>query len=273
MTLRREDYSYIADVLEKNSGLILGDEKEYLLESRLEPIWTELGLKSLEEFIRHLRINEEPILVKRINDAMTTNETLFFRDETPFQILRDLILPRLIEARESQKKLRIWCAACSTGQEPYSIAMLLMDYPKYLEDWDIQILATDISAPALQRAKDGIYWDFETQRGLTQDQLKRFFEPHPQGWQVKPELKRWIRFEPINITQPLGSLDLFDVVFCRYVMIYFNGQAKGQVFGRIHENMASDGYLFLGGTESASGFTNSFELIPEATTSVYRKVI
>lgn len=277
--IQPDEYKFFEEFLEKENGLVLGQGKEYLLESRLEPICEELKIGSFSELVLKLKTTEDQGLFKKINEAMTTNESLFFRDETPFQILRDTILPSF----EKQTKLRIWSAACSTGQEPYSIAMSLLDYSLHFKDpklwsngWpnfcDVEILATDYNQAVLERARSGVFTEFETQRGLNEMWLNKFFVRHPQGWQVSEELRRMVTFSQLNLLGPLTGLGEFDVIFCRYLLIYFSQQTKKEVLERISYLLKPKGFLFLGGTESILGLSDKFELLEGAKTAVYRKV-
>jgi len=194
---------------------------------------------------------------------MTTNETLFFRDGRPFQQFADAILPRLIDARASRRRLRIWCAAASTGQEPYSIAMLIEEAGAKLAGWNIEILATDLSDDVLQRARSATYSQFEVQRGLPVQRLARFFRQHGTSWMLKEEVRRHVTFAKHNLLDDNRKLGQFDVVFCRNVLIYFDVEAKRRIIEQIATMLPSDGYLFLGGTETVLGITQTFEIVPE----------
>jgi chemotaxis protein methyltransferase CheR len=239
------------------TGIQLTDEKRYLIETRLDPVLRERGLPSLEALASSLR-SGDPALESAVADAMTTNETLFFRDKGPFDITQKLILPKLIEARRRVGLIRIWCAACSTGQEPYSLAMLLDEMRAELRGIAVEIVATDISEKVIEQAKAGVYSQFEVQRGLPIRMLLKHFTQEGTRWRIRPELQRQISFRRLNLLQPFQSLGRFDIVFCRNVLIYFSDETKRDVLSRIATAMAPDGFLLLGGAETALGLTEFF---------------
>lgn len=265
--MNQHDYKFFEDLLRKESGLIITPEKMYLLESRLLPLaqkYTAQG--TLESLAQKLR-GFEPDIQRAVIEAMTTNETSFFRDITPFQRLKEDLLPFYIKSRAAQKSLRIWCAACSSGQEPYSISMLLKEYP-LLNGWRIDILATDLSNPILAQAKTGSYSQFEVQRGLPVQMLVKYFNKQGDNWIVKPELKDPITFKPANLLTDIPHLGSFDIVFCRNVLIYFDVPTKAKVLDAIKGVLKQDGTLFLGGAETVIGISESFKPLPD-TRGVY----
>jgi chemotaxis protein methyltransferase CheR len=252
------DFKYIADLLKRRSGLIITQDKIYLLETRLSAIMREHSLAGLPALIEALRQPGAEALRDRVVDAMTTNETSFFRDSHPFDTLRKTVLPGLIESRAASRSLRIWSAACSTGQEPYSLAMTIRDHFPILAGWRVEIVATDISPRVLQRARSGVYSTFEVQRGLPIQMLIRHFDQVGNDWHIKDELKRNISFRSANLLENFSSLGMFDVVLCRNVLIYFDQDTKNRILRAIAGNMAADGALLLGGAESVFGICNAF---------------
>ena len=256
------DFSFIAGLLKSRSGLIITQDKTYLLETRLSPMIRELGLKDLSALIDLLRQPAFEALRERVVDAMTTNETSFFRDNHPFETLRKTVLPGLIERRAAARTLRIWSAASSTGQEPYSLAMIIKDHFPILAGWRLEIVATDISPTVLSRARAGIYSTFEVQRGLPIQMLVRHFDQVGNDWRIKDELRRNINFRPANLLEDFSSLGMFDVVLCRNVLIYFDQETKSRILSAIARNMANDGALLLGGAESVFGICDALAGLP-----------
>jgi chemotaxis protein methyltransferase CheR len=253
------ELDFMAALLKQNSGLIVSKDKVYLLENRLAPIARLHGFSGLSTLIEALRGKPAAALVEDVVEAMTTNESFFFRDGKPFDIFRDKVLPELIAKRAGTKTLRIWCAAASTGQEPYSLAMILKDKAAALAGWRIQIVGTDISRKALDRAKAGIYSQFEVQRGLPVQMLVKYFEKQGDVWQVKPDIRSMIDYRSFNLLHDLKALGQFDVVFCRNVLIYFDLPTKERVLEGISKVMTADGSLFLGGAETVFGVSNLFK--------------
>ena len=256
------DYDYLCRFLKERSGLVLSAEKEYLVESRLMPVARRNACANVAELIQRVMSNASDGLRIEVVEAMMNNESFFFRDRIPFERMRDTILPDLMTKRAAQKQIRIWCAACSTGQEPYSLAMLLDDYPGITE-WQIDILATDISNDALEQAKSGLYSQFEVQRGLPIQMLMRYFEQIDDQWLIGEKVRRRVRFRQSNLLSDFGSLGKFDIVFCRNVLIYFDHATKIDVLSRIRRVMPPDGYLVLGAAETMVGLGNDFSPVPE----------
>lgn len=242
------DFQFYQALLLEKSGLALSEEKTYLLETRLKPVALSLGYAKLEDFTLDVR-KKDPALVRSVIEAMTTNETSFFRDTKPFNILREL-LPHLAKARESKKTLRIWSAACSSGQEAYSIAITLQEFFSDKPGWKCQIVGTDISEDILAQARKGEYSQFEIQRGLSIQMMVKYFTQSGNNWHIKDELKNMVRFQNLNLLDNMASMGTFDIIFCRNVLIYFNPKTKTQVLTKLKERMAPDGYLFLGACET-----------------------
>jgi chemotaxis protein methyltransferase CheR len=268
--ISRADYEYLGRFLREHSGLHLGEGKEYLLDARLTPVAACLGHATLEGLVRSLRQAPGAAVVKQVCEAMTTNESLFFRDGTPFTLLRERILPELVEARRHTRRLRIWCAAASTGQEPYSVAMTLASLAPPLAGWSVEILATDYSVGALARARAGVYNHFEVQRGLPVGMLLRFFRQRGNDWEITEEMRRAVTFREGNLLQPFAGMGTFDLVFCRNVLIYFDVQTKRDVLERLAGVMAPDAYLFLGAAETAVGITEAVSRVQDLPASIYR---
>jgi chemotaxis protein methyltransferase CheR len=267
-----DDYRFLADLLRHHSGLALGVGKEYLLESRLPPVATLHGFPDLSTLIAALRCTPSPALLKDVCDAMTTGETLFFRDGAPFTMLQHQLLPDAVSrARAERRPVRIWCAACSTGQEAYSVAMTVHQCRADYGGTAIQILATDFSSPTVARAREGIYNQFEAQRGLPVHLLVRFFRQVPQGFQLVPEIRAQVSFEEQNLLKPFTANGLFDIIFVRNVLIYFDTATKRDVLQRISRQLQPGGVVLLGGTESTLGVTDT--LVRQAGTAVpvYRR--
>jgi chemotaxis protein methyltransferase CheR len=258
-----QDFDYLRKLLRERSGLVLSAEKQYLAESRLLPVARRHGVATLTELVGRLRASTASPLTVEVVEAMTTNETFFFRDKVPFEHFRDTILPTLIDARAREKRIRIWCTAASTGQEPYSLAMALKGVGAALAGFRIEIIATDLSAEVLNRAKAGIYSQFEVQRGLPIQQLVKFFAQVGESWQIAPEIRAMVQFRPLNLLNDFSPLGTFDAVFCRNVLIYFDQETKIGVLNRVARLMPDDGFLVLGAAETVVGLTNAFKPMGE----------
>jgi chemotaxis protein methyltransferase CheR len=256
------DYDYLRRLLKERSGLVLSPDKQYLVESRLLPVARRTGLADLCELVGKLRRADEKLAVEVV-EAMTTNESFFFRDKIPFEHFRDTIMPALLAARSGQRRIRIWCAAASTGQEPYSLAMSLKEMKDRLAGWRIEIVGTDLSVEVLEKAKAGIYSQFEVQRGLPIQLLVKYFAQVGDTWQLAPEIRAMVQYRPLNLLGDFGGLGPFDVVFCRNVLIYFDQNLKIDVLNRLARVTESDGYLVLGAAETVVGLTDAFKLMPE----------
>ncbi len=252
------EFQVIAQLVKQRSGLALGEDKMYLVESRLLPVAQRHGLGDLARLVQRLRAPGADAIIADIVEAMTTNETYFFRDKSPFDHFEKVIMPRLIPARAAQKSLRIWCAAASTGQEPYSLAMILKEKFPQLRDWKIDILGTDISRDVLTKARAGAYTQFEVQRGLPIQLLVKYFRQEGQNWLISDDIKRMVQYRSFNLLDGYISLGNFDIVFCRNVLIYFDRDTKADVLQRIGERLSADGFLLLGAAETVIGVTDRF---------------
>lgn len=256
------DFEFIAQLLYQRSGLVITQEKAYLLESRLNPVARKWDLDGFDALIAALRSNKDERLLVDVTEAMTTNESFFFRDNRPFDQFKEIVLPHLLEARAARKQIRIWSAACSSGQEPYTLAMILKEEAARLAGWKVEIVATDLSTEILSKAKEGLYSQFEVQRGLPIQLLMKYFAQEGEKWRISEEIRKMVTYRPFNLLENPTSLGTFDVVFCRNVLIYFDQATKGQVLSRIAQIMPADGYLYLGGAETVLGISDSFEVVP-----------
>lgn len=254
-------YAFLCQMLKERSGLILSGDKQYLIESRLMPVARRHGAGSLEELVNVARSPAGEKVRVDITEAMTTNESFFYRDKTPFENFEKLMLPELLKARANQRRLRIWCSAASTGQEPYSLAMCLKEQAALIAGWRIEIIGTDISLEVLEKAKIGMYSQFEVQRGLPIQLLVKYFKQVGDMWQIDPAIRAMVQYRPLNLLQDFSSLGTFDIVFCRNVLIYFEQQTKSDVLNRIAKVMTPDGYLVLGAAETVIGLTDQYRSI------------
>jgi chemotaxis protein methyltransferase CheR len=256
------DYEFLRKLLKDRSGLDLSADKQYLVESRLVPLARRVGLPGLPELILKLKGGTEA-LTAEVVEAMTTNETFFFRDKVPFDHLRQTILPDLLHTRANRRSLRIWCAASSTGQEPYSIAMCLKELSSTFAGWRIEILATDLSQGVLEKSKAGIFSQFEVQRGLPIQLLVKNFTQTGELWQLNADIRGMVQHRQLNLLQDFSHLGGFDVIFCRNVLIYFDQETKANIFNRLARVLEPDGYLLLGAAETVVGLTEAFRPCPE----------
>jgi chemotaxis protein methyltransferase CheR len=254
-----QDFDYLRKLLRERSGLVLSAEKQYLAESRLLPVARKHGLGGLTELVAKLKAAVTAPLGAEVVEAMTTNESFFFRDKVPFEHFRAVIMPALMAARAREKRIRVWCTAAATGQEPYSLAMSLKGIGPALAGWRVEIVATDISNEVLEKAKAGIYSQFEVQRGLPIQSLVKFFTQVGEAWQIAPEIRAMVQFRPLNLLNDFSSLGSFDLVFCRNVLIYFGQDTKIDVLNRLARQMPSDGFLVLGAAETVVGLTDAFK--------------
>ncbi|WP_439359398.1 CheR family methyltransferase [Bradyrhizobium sp. DASA03007] len=256
------EYEYLRKFLKDNSGLDLSADKQYLIESRLLPLARKTGLSGIAELVQKLQAGSRP-LITDVVEAMTTNETFFFRDKVPFEHFRDTIMPEIIKARAGRRSVRIWCAAGSTGQEPYSLAMCLKEMGAALTGWRIEIIATDLSQEVLEKARAGVYSQFEVQRGLPIQMLVKYFKQTGETWQINPELRAMIQHRQLNLLNDFAQLGTFDVIFCRNVLIYFDQDTKINIFNRLARQIEPDGFLVLGAAETVVGLTDTFRPIAE----------
>ena len=255
-------FDIIAACLRNGSGLSIGPEKLYLLEARLGRIIKRQGLRDLDALAELLTGDRGGALTREVIEAMTTNESFFFRDDKPFQHFRAQILPRLLASRPAEAPIRIWSAASSAGQEAYSLAMILAECRPQTRGRRFEIIGTDISRTQILRAQEGVYTQFEVQRGLPMQMLVQYFRKDGDNWRVTDALRAAVRFKEWNLLSDLQGLGRFDVVFCRNVLIYFDKMTKAHVLASISRQMAADGLLYLGGAETVLGITDRFVAVP-----------
>jgi chemotaxis protein methyltransferase CheR len=256
------EYEYLRKLLKERSGLDLSTDKQYLVESRLIPLARKNGLLGIGELVQKVKSGSDALTIDVI-EAMTTNETFFFRDKIPFDHLRQSVVPELMQARGSRRSLRIWCAASSTGQEPYSIAMLMKEFSAQLAGWRVEIVATDLSLGVLEKARGGIFSQFEVQRGLPIQLLVKHFRQVGELWQINADIRAMVQHRQLNLMQDFSHLGSFDVIFCRNVLIYFDQDTKLGVFDRLAKSLEPDGVLALGAAESVVGTTDAFKPYPD----------
>jgi chemotaxis protein methyltransferase CheR len=270
-TFTHAEFTYISDMVRTRSGIVLEPGKEYLVEARLTPLVRELGLASIGALVARLRQPTAGALAERVTQAMTTNETSFFRDVAPFQALRTTALPAVMTARAVPRRLRIWCAASSSGQEPYSIAMTIADAFPELGAWDVRILATDLSAAMVERGRSGLYKALEVNRGLPDPLLVKYFAKAGVDYQLKPEIRSMVEFSELNLIRAWPAFPTFDIVFLRNVLIYFDVDTKRAIMGRVKRLLAPDGYLFLGAAETTMNIDDGFQRVPVDRAGCYRR--
>lgn len=274
------DYDFLRTCLKVRSGLVLSADKQYLVESRLLPVARKAGLANLAELVTALKLAQDTALMTTVVEAMTTNESFFFRDKMPFEHFRSTIMPALFAARRSSRTIRIWCAAAATGQEPYSLAMCLKEMEGEIAGWRIELLATDLSSEVLEKARSGRYTQFEVQRGLPIQLLIRHFAQSGELWQIAPDIRAMVRYRQLNLLADFTQLGTFDLIFCRNVLIYFDQVTKTDVLNRLARVMAQDGFLVLGAAETVVGLTDRFKMVhdkrglyvPAAPTSRFTSV-
>jgi chemotaxis protein methyltransferase CheR len=257
------DYEFLRKLLKERSGLDLSADKQYLVESRLVPLARRVGLPGISELVQKMKAASAEALTADVVEAMTTNETFFFRDKIPFDHLRETMLPALLQARASRRALRIWCAASSTGQEPYSVAMCLKEFGAALAGWRIEILATDLSQGVLEKSKAGLFSQFEVQRGLPIQLLVKYFTQVGELWQLNADIRAMVQHRQLNLLHDFGHLGTFDVIFCRNVLIYFDQETKTGVFERLAKMVEPDGFMVLGAAESVVGICDAFKPYPD----------
>jgi chemotaxis protein methyltransferase CheR len=256
------DYEYLRKLLKDHSGLDLSADKQYLIESRLLPLSRKAGLPGIGELVQKMKGGATSVIAQVV-EAMTTNETFFFRDKVPFDHFRASIMPEMLQARAARKSLRIWCAAGSTGQEPYSLAMCLKEMGAVLAGWRVEILATDLSQEVIEKSKSGIYSQFEVQRGLPIQMLVKYFKQTGELWQVNPDVRAMVQHRQLNLLHDFSQLGIFDVIFCRNVLIYFDQDTKVNIFKRLAKANEPDGFLVLGAAETVVGLTDVFKPFPD----------
>jgi chemotaxis protein methyltransferase CheR len=257
------DYEFLRKLLKERSGLDLSADKQYLVESRLTPLARRVALPGITELVQRMKSGSAEALVAEVVEAMTTNETFFFRDKIPFDHLREAMVPELLQTRANRRALRIWCAASSTGQEPYSIAMCLKEMGAALSGWRIEIVATDLSHGVLEKSKAGLFSQFEVQRGLPIQLLVKHFTQVGEMWQLNADIRSMVQHRQLNLLQDFAHLGSFDVIFCRNVLIYFDQETKTGIFERLAKAAEPDGFMVLGAAESVVGISDAFKPHPD----------
>jgi chemotaxis protein methyltransferase CheR len=257
------EYDYLRGFLKTRSGLVLSNEKQYLIESRLMPVARKFALATISNVVAKLKAEQNGALAEAVVEAMTTNESFFFRDKLPFDHFTQTMMPHMLSARSRERKLRIWSAAASTGQEPYTLAMCLKEMEAKVAGWRVEILGTDLSMEVLDKAKAGIYSQFEVQRGLPINLLVKYFTQIGDMWQISSEMRSMVQYKKLNLLENFASLGQFDIVFCRNVLIYFDNDTKIDILNRIAKLMPDDGYLVLGAAETVVGLTDAFKPVAD----------
>jgi chemotaxis protein methyltransferase CheR len=270
MALSGASFEYVRSVLRERSAHVLEEDKAYLVEARLLPVARRHGLGSVEELVRRLRGRGDERLLAELVEAMTINETSFFRDGHPFEALREAVLPELVRLRSAERRLSVWSAACSSGQEAFSVALLLRHHFPALAGWDVRLIASDLSAAMLERGRRGRYSPLEVSRGLPPELLRGYFSEQEGGWQIRDDVRRQVEFRPVNLSGPWPELPPLDLVLMRNVLIYFDVPTRQQVLGRVRRVLRPDGYLLLGGAETTYNLDDDFVPVSFGPTSYYR---
>ena len=263
MSLLEPDLRYVRTLLREQAGVVLDPSMDYVVQSRLAPIAQACGEASLEAFVARLRSMPVEELHRRAVEALVNGETLFFRDVHPFEGMRTAVLPRIVESRRSERRLVLWSAACSTGQEAYSLAMLVRENFHELMNWDVRILASDFSRGSLNHSRKGVYSQFDVNRGLPAAYLAKYFEKRGMAWEVRPELRRMVEFRELNLIREWPGIPPVDILFLRNVMLYHDDASRKAILGRVRRVLRADGRLILGAAETTSLLDGSFE--PEYT--------
>lgn len=265
------DFDFISLLVRGRAAIVLERGKEYLVETRLAPLAQREGFDSLGSLVSRLRRDVLPgALHDKVVDALTTNETYFFRDFHPFEAMRRTLLPAMIEARREARRLTIWCAACSTGQEPYTLAMLIREHFPAVADWRIEIIATDLSPTVLRQAESGRYNQIEINRGLPAPYLVKYFTQDQGAWVLKPAIRSLVQFRPLNLIEPWPILPPCDFIFIRNVMIYFDVETKRTILKKLRACLRADGSLFLGSAETTLNLDPWWAPVTAGPTVVYR---
>lgn len=270
MSISPADFTFVSTLVRQRSAIVLEPEKSYLLESRLSPLAKLEGFQSIEAMVSQMRAQPTNGLHRKVVEAMTTNETSFYRDLHPFEAFKIAVLPDVIERRKAERRISIWCAACSSGQEPYTIAMTILEHFPQLSSWDVRILGTDLSSDMVSRSRVGRYGQVEVNRGLPANLLVKYFEKKGMEWIVRPEVQRLCQFREMNLIEPWGGLPVVDIVFLRNVLIYFDVQTKKNILANVRKILPHWGYLFLGGAETTINLGDMFERLQIERAGCYR---
>ena len=264
------EFALVRRILKEVSGLNLGHDKQDMLEGKLRPLLREFALPTLSHLVLAMMKPDAHHLRLRVAQAVTVQESYFFRDKIPFSYFIDVMLPALTAAREKERRIRVWCAAAATGQEPYSLAMELAERDSKLVGWTVEIVSTDFVEDALKKARKGVYSQFEVQRGLPVSLLVKYFDKVGNGWEVKPDIRRRVSFCTHNLLDGCQELGVFDVIFCRNVLIYVDDSTKRAILARLAAQLAPDGYLVLGAAETTTGLSDEFMALPERHHGLFR---
>ena len=270
MGISNEGFDFVRKLVHSQSGVVLEVGKEYLVEARLQPLAHSEGLPSVQTLIDRLRLSSVNGLLPRVVEALTTNETFFFRDVRPFEELRRLVLPQVIEKRRAERRIAIWSGACSTGQEPYSVAMMLKEHFPELAGWSCQLMASDIAADIMARARAGRYSQLEVSRGLPAHYLVKYFQKHGVEWHLVDDIRRKVEFFEVNLTKPWPLLPRMDIIMMRNVLIYFDLETKKRIFSNLRRQLHPDGWLALGSSETTVGIDDSFERFTGSASGWFR---
>jgi chemotaxis protein methyltransferase CheR len=270
MAISSAEYDYLRNLVQKQAGIVLEAGKEYLVEARVGPILREAKLDSIAALVKRLQASSLDPLHKALIDAMTTNETSFFRDQHPFEALRRMVIPDLMMKRAATKTLSIWCAASSSGQEPYTIAMTLFESMPNISEWKINFVATDLSKAMVERSRGGRYSQLEVNRGLPAPLLVKYFNKQGLEWHVDQKMRNLVEFKELNLLNSWPVMPPLDIVFIRNVLIYFDSPTKKEIFRKIRQVMRPDGYLFLGGAETTMNLDDNFQRNPTERTGIYQ---
>jgi len=273
MGLEPREFDYLRQLLAEHSAILLDEGKGYLAESRLTPLAYQEGMESAQNLLAHIRRSAPSVLHRKVLDAMMNNETWFFRDHLPFELLHRVILPELVAERSAVRRLSLWSAASSSGQEAYSIAMMIAEEFEGFPGWSISILGTDLSSAIIERARSGRYSQLEVNRGLPAKYLAKYFTHQGSEWVLSSAIRNMVEFRELNLTVPWSDLPRFDAVFMRNVLIYFEVEKRREIFARLHSAMKPDGYLLLGGAETTFGLSSAFARITWDKTAYYRPIM
>jgi chemotaxis protein methyltransferase CheR len=270
MGISSNDFNYISKLVLEMSAIVLEPGKEYLVESRIQPLALKEGFASIEELVKKMQLNPRNGFCAKVVEAMTTNETSFFRDIHPFETLKGFVFPDLIEKRKDTKELNIWCGASSSGQEPYTLAILMRENFPQLQSWKINYIASDISNEMLDRCRNGVYSQLEVNRGLPATMMVKYFERHGTEWQIKEDMRKMIDFRITNLSDNWPIMPKLDLVMMRNVLIYFDVEMKKVILGKIKKLLKPDGYMFLGAAETTLNLDESFERMNYKQSGCYR---
>ncbi|MGZ8417695.1 MAG: CheR family methyltransferase, partial [Methyloceanibacter sp.] len=264
------EFALVRRILKEQSGLNLGEDKQDMLEGKLRPLLREFSLPTLSHLVLAMMKPEAHHLRSRVAQAVTVQESYFFRDKVPFNYFVDVMLPKLMAKREKERRIRVWCAAAATGQEPYSLAMELVEADSKLLGWTVEIVATDFVDDALNKARKGLYSQFEVQRGLPVSLLVEYFNKVGNAWEISPAIRDRVEFRSHNLLDGCQDLGIFDVIFCRNVLIYVDEATKRAILARLASQLAPDGYLVLGAAETTTGLSDEFMAVPERHHGLFR---